>query len=42
MRIISPGSTSLTSFAPIVSKAQLSDAITHPSSIFPMQSGLNP
>ena len=38
----SPGSTSLTNSAPIVSSAQLSDASMYALSRFPIQSGLKP
>ena len=39
---ISPGFTSRTNSAPIVSSAQDSDASTYALSLFPMQSGLKP
>ena len=39
---ISPGITSRTNSAPIVSSAQLSEASTYALSRFPIQSGLNP
>ena len=40
--ITSPGSTSLTNSAPIVSSAQVSDVTIYALSLFPMQRGLKP